>query len=127
MGELATLEADRPDCGEDESLFLRATACEMYNDEVFDLLGEEKVPCSLRVDERGQLQILGPQTSSSLDQSESGVLEELLTSELLTPEQQRHMHATLITRSADLRTASVFTPEDLQETSRTCVQKRAVG
>jgi len=127
LRELAVLEADRLDREEDDSLFLQATACEMYNDEVFDLLGKEKVPCTLRVDERGQLQILGPQTSSSLDQSESGVLEELLTSELLTPEQQRHLHATLITRSADLRAASVFRPEDLQEISRTCVLKRAVG
>ena len=36
--------------------FLRATACEIYGDRVYDLLGPEKIECSLRMSEDGQLQ-----------------------------------------------------------------------
>ena len=45
---------------EEQRLFLHATACEIYNDAVYDLLGEEKVQCTLRTDETGALRVLGP-------------------------------------------------------------------
>lgn len=115
--------------GNEGRLFLQATACEMYNDEVFDLMGSEKVPCTLRVDGQGKLNVLGPQTSVPLDDSESGHIHAFLppedrhiVSEFLSPS-----HATLITRSKGLRSVSVFEPDDLQEISRSCVTKRAVG
>ena len=53
----ATQSVDTP---EEQRLFLHATACEIYNDVVFDLLGEEKVECTLRTDETGMLRVLGP-------------------------------------------------------------------
>merc|ERR1712216_350992 len=46
--------------GETDALFLHATACEIYNDKVFDLLGAEKLECTLRTDESGSLQVLTP-------------------------------------------------------------------
>lgn len=114
-------------------LFLRASACELYNDQVFDLLGPSKLSCTLRVDEGGQLQVLGPQESVPLSQdpTECGSIDDLLAAEVLA-ELGRHLpaanlHATLVTRSAGLRSASILRPEDLHGISQTCVQQRAVG
>jgi len=50
---LSRLETEHPD----KKLFLLATACEVYADNVFDLLGTEKVACSLKTDGDGNLAI----------------------------------------------------------------------
>lgn len=39
------------------SLFVSATACEVYGNDVFDLLGSEKLKCTLSTDDKGQLQV----------------------------------------------------------------------
>uniref|UniRef100_A0A7S2PDE3 Kinesin motor domain-containing protein n=1 Tax=Zooxanthella nutricula TaxID=1333877 RepID=A0A7S2PDE3_9DINO len=108
--------------GAGQGLFLQASVCELYNDEVFDLLGLDKVSCALRIDEDGQLQIIGKQSSVPLPASETAALEELLSAE-----QSQELFATMITRASGLREASVFHVEDLQEVSRSCVQQRAAG
>lgn len=130
--------------GEDETLFLHATACEIYNDKVFDLLGAEKLECTLRTDESGTLRVLRPATTTRVDELEKH------TSALvgqLTDEQQHEMlqardrfddtglpsafdgtlHSTATTRTEGLRSLSIFCPEDLESISRSYVQKRAVG
>ena len=42
-------------------LFVCATACELYGKRVFDLLGQTKVECQLKIDRSGQLQV-GPRS-----------------------------------------------------------------
>mmetsp|Transcript_102069 Transcript_102069/g.288241 ORF Transcript_102069/g.288241 Transcript_102069/m.288241 type:complete len:611 (-) Transcript_102069:324-2156(-) len=108
----------------EEGLFLRASVCELYNDEVFDLLGSEKVPCVLRVDDEGQLQVFGKQTCVPLPASETAAA---ALEELLSPEQRQDQLATMITEASGLRTAFVYEVGDLQEISKSCVQQRAVG
>jgi hypothetical protein len=122
LQELGSVSGDPSD--KDNGLFLRVTMCEMYNDEVFDLLGPSKLLCTLRVDDQGQLQVLGPQTSVALEESESGILQELFV-----PEDQhaKAPHAELVTRVAGLRSALVLQPEDLEAIRKTCVTQRAVG
>lgn len=101
-----------------EKTFLRATACEIYNDSIFDLLGTEKLACALAIDEMGQLQILGPPLKTQLDVSEGGSETKNVGAE---------KHATIVTKKSGLRAASVFQPEDLEKMSKTCVQQRACG
>merc|ERR1740121_2362301 len=102
----------------DQSVFLRATALEIYNDEVYDLLGPEKLPCSLRVDSLGRLQVTGPPAQYDLAPEEKGILQGAKT---------EAMHATIVTRSSGLRAMSVCQPADLEGLTQGCVQKRAVG
>eukprot|EP00656_Telonema_subtile_P011446 TRINITY_DN15674_c0_g1_i3.p1 TRINITY_DN15674_c0_g1~~TRINITY_DN15674_c0_g1_i3.p1 ORF type:complete len:635 (+),score=156.09 TRINITY_DN15674_c0_g1_i3:113-2017(+) len=110
-----------PACGSGEDqLFLRATACEVYGDAVFDLLGAEKLECTLRVDEAGQLIVAGAQESTPLDPSEAGVLVEAGVP-------VKAAHATLITRASPLRSIAVREGSELDAVSDTCVQQRAVG
>lgn len=123
--------------GEHETLFLHATACEIYNDKVFDLLGPEKLECTLRTDESGTLQVLGPATTMRVDELEKHV--SALVGHL-SDEQQSEMaqardrydetglpsafdgtlHSTAMTRSEGLRSLSIFCPEDL-ESIRPCL------
>ena len=100
-----TEKADRP--------FLRVTACEIYDDRVFDLLGSEKVECTLRVGEDGQLQVVGAAAQS--EQLEGAVTE------------GSGALATLVTRTTSLRSVSVHEPEHLQEIATSCVSQRASG
>lgn len=116
----------------DQGLFLRATACELYNDEVFDLIGTTKVPCTLRIDESGQLQVLGPQKSVPIDEAESGMIKELSLEGVEDSKRpfwlpQSGQLAAMVTHAASLRSVNVSQPQDLEEISRTCVQKRSVG
>lgn len=108
----------------EQGLFLRASVCELYNDEVFDLLGSDKVSCALRVDDEGQLQVIGNQTSVPLPTTET---ETTALEELLSPEQGQELFATMVTRTSGLREASVAQVEDLHAISRGCVQQRAAG
>ena len=50
LQQLAKINTDNNCSSEDDMLFLRATACEMYLDKVYDLLGEEKLLCKVRID-----------------------------------------------------------------------------
>lgn len=118
---LQELRQSRPDGVED--LFLHATACEIYNDNVYDLLGAEKLECTLRTDSAGQLMIMGPPQTMMLEGVETGIPEELLADEKAV----REMHATILTRSEGLRSVSVHNLDDLQEISCSCVAKRATG
>lgn len=115
----------------DQGLFLRATACELYNDEVFDLIGSTKLPCTLRVDESGQLQVLGPQESVALDQAESGIREDLSSNEVHSKRPfwlpQSGQLAAMVTQAASLRSVAVTQPENLEEIRTSCVQQRAAG
>lgn len=99
-------EADRP--------LLKVTACEIYDDKVFDLLGPHKVECSLRVDDHGQLQVVGSATTEQLEGASQAVTEGGKLS-------------TLVTRTTGLRTVSVRTPGHLQQIATSCVAQRAVG
>lgn len=107
----------------DGELFLCATACEIYNDTVYDLLGAQKLECTLRTDSAGQLVIMGPPQTSMLEGAETGIPEELLADE----KSVREMHATILTRSEGLRSVSVQRPDDLLAISCSCVMKRATG
>ena len=126
-------------------LFLHATACEIYNDTVYDLLGEEKVECTLRVDESGTLRVLGPAVCEHDSEQDATQVDSLL--EQMTEEQRAELHSardrmdalgipsvwdgslhsTDVTRSDGLRSVSVCRPEDLDEIARTSVTQRAVG
>jgi hypothetical protein len=114
--------------------FLLATACEVYNNELYDLLGEEKLPASLRVDERGQLKIVGQSRQRALDPSESGMLEGVDAASLrssVNPEtmmvENSTARSTTVTRSSGLRSVAVRQASELQELAQTCVQSRAAG
>lgn len=104
----------------DDGIFLRATACEIYNDKIFDLLGSTKLECTLATNEAGQLQILGPPERTHLDASEAGIPEELRA-------RSAEMHATIVQKPSGLRCALVKEPHDLDMISNTCVKQRACG
>ena len=95
--------------GADDALFLRATACEIYNDKVYDLLGEEKVEMTLRMDEAGQLVVQGAASREQLEGVAEGPF------------------GTVVTRTAGLRAAAVHAPEHLQQISTSCVTQRTSG
>ncbi|GMH81445.1 hypothetical protein TL16_g08932 [Triparma laevis f. inornata] len=95
-----------------DKLFLRATACEVYGDDVYDLLGEEKIKCQLRTNADGQLVISGPSSIQQMNGVAEGGAGE---------------HATLVTKAAGLRSTEVRKPEDLKFINTTCVSKRATG
>merc|ERR1719382_1664200 len=107
-----------------QGLFLRASVCELYNDQIFDLLGSDKVACDLRVDEEGTLQVIGNQTSVPLPTSETAAV---ALEMLLSPEQRRDLFATMLTQASGLRVASIRQPEELEHISTRCVQQRAQG
>jgi len=112
LAELAVLASGADAAaGDADALFLRATACEIYNDKVFDLLGEEKVEMTLRMDEAGQLVVQGLASREQLD----GV------AEAVGP------FGTTVTRTAPLRSARVHAPEHLQQISDSCVTQRTSG
>lgn len=126
LHELRRVQSDAATGGAgvaDADLFLRATACEIYNDNVYDLLGAEKLECTLRTDSAGQLVVMGPPQTSMLEGAETGIPEELLADD----KSAREMHATIVTRSEGLRSVSVHRPDDLSEISGSCVTKRATG
>lgn len=114
-----------------DQLFLYATACEVYGDKVFDLLGEEKLECSLKVDAEGELQVLGPvDASDDLTCEEKGQFTEQDFPEhlrqLLVPVDSNYI-GTLMQRTKGLRAVEVRNAEDLDAVSKSCVQKRASG
>jgi hypothetical protein len=124
-----------------EGLFLNATACEVYDDKVFDLLGEEKLECSLKVDAEGELQVLGPaDTSDDLTCEEKGQfskedfpqhLRQLLVPvdsiKLSNEHYLMFTNGTLMHRTKGLRALVIRKAEDLDAVSKSCVQKRASG
>lgn len=124
------------------ALFLHATACEVYNDAVFDLLGAEKLECTLLADESGQLQVRrAAMDSVKLESETSSLLGQLSEQQLKEMHEARDsfdergvpsrfngtVHSTVVTRTERLRSVSIFSPEDLEEISRSYVQQRAVG
>jgi len=136
LSEISDIEACSP-------LFLYATACEVYGDKVFDLLGEDTLECSLKVDKDGELQILGPaDTTDDLTCENSGHFSEQDFPEhlqqLLRPVESNawdpdvlgtvsnHI-GTLSHRTRGLRAVEVRKAEDLDAVSNSCVQKRASG
>jgi len=104
--------------GVSTGVFIHATALEVYNDEVYDLLGEEAVRCTLRVDSDGQLQVTGPPTQHKLPPEESGILEGV---------GMEAAHATIATKPSSLRSVSIQEAADLDRLTQGCVQRRAVG
>lgn len=96
----------------EKGLYLRASVCEIYNDGIFDLLGDEKRPCTIRTNEAGQVVVKGPIKSRPLE----GVAVN-----------KKGEHATLVTQAEGLRSVSVHKPEDLQEIHRSCVTDRTCG
>jgi hypothetical protein len=113
LRELGKMETN---ANRDDKLFLRATACEMYLGEVYDLLGEEKLPCKLRVDRSGQL-VVGAMITEQVDYSAGSNAK---FSKLSCD------HATKITRTG-LRSVAVLIPEDLEQLNDSCVSQRASG
>jgi hypothetical protein len=143
---LRDLDAMQPAAGpEEHRLFLRATACEIYNDTVFDLLGQDRVACTLRIDDTGTLRVLRPAVCAHDSEQDAAQVDSLLAQ--LTEEQRAELHAardrmdamgipsvwdgslhsTDVTRSDGLRSVDVHRPEDLDEIGRTSVAQRAVG
>jgi len=114
---LARLQEEYP---EDE-LFLVATACEIYGDEVFDLMGKEKLPASLKTDADGNLCVCGPPMKSELNDL-FGELKMDFNSSKTKPE-----HATIVTRARALRCGIVRTVEDLDTISESALRLRVVG
>jgi hypothetical protein len=114
LNQLEHLHAAHPpdDTGLQE-LFLRATACEIYLDKVYDILGPTKLECDLRVDENNELQIISRTPSreyiDGIDCTSSGP------------------HATIVTRTDGLRSVLLTNADGLQEIAQSCVQQRAFG
>ena len=75
---------------EEQRMFLHATACEIYNDTVYDLLGEEKVECTLRTDETGTLRVLGPVVCGHDSEQDPSQVDSLLAQ--LTEAQRVELH-----------------------------------
>ena len=75
---------------EEQRMFLHATACEIYNDTVYDLLGEEKVECTLRTDETGTLRVLGPVVCGHDSEQDPSQVDSLLAQ--LTEAQRMELH-----------------------------------
>ena len=89
---LRDLNAMQPAGGaEEQRLFLHATVCEIYNDAVYDLLGEQKVKCTLRVDESGTLRVLRPPVSERDSEQDASQVDSLL--EQMTEEQRVELHS----------------------------------
>jgi hypothetical protein len=128
--------------------FLIATAAEVYADQVFDLLGEERQPAELRTDAAGTLQVCGrskevepgslgvPELATALagggcnggarashQDADSGVPLSKLATFLYGADD----HSTLITRTMGLRCAIVRRPEDLAAIYRSAVSLRSTG
>jgi len=125
-----------------EGLFLHATACEVYNDTVFDLLGAEKIECDLLKDESGQLQVRRKEAEKTKIESDASDLLDQLSAEqrkeMLDAKDQfdergvpsrfnGSIHSSIVRRSEGLRSLSIFAPEDLEGISRTYVQQRSAG
>ena len=130
---------------EEQRLFLHATACEIYNDTVYDLLGEDKVACTLRVDEAGALRVLRPAVHGHDGEQDAAQVDGLLAQ--MTEEQRvalhtardrmdamgipsvwdGSLHSTAVTRADGLRSVSVHRAEDLDAIGRSSVAQRAVG
>jgi len=89
----------------DDILFLRATACEIYLDDVYDILGPEKERCALRVGKDGRLAVTREPKSEKLEGMDSAI----------------------VTIAPALRSISVRKPEDLDTLSKSCVEQRACG
>jgi len=114
---LARMEEKYPE----EDLFLSATACEIYGEQVFDLMGEEKLPCTLRIDGDGNLCVGLPAERSEL----SEVLPEFKVQS--TSCLGSASHATLVTRTRGLRQGLVKSVTDLDSFSTSALQRRVVG
>jgi hypothetical protein len=126
LGELAQVN------GEDGPLFVQASACEIIGDNVSDLLGPEKVDCTLNKDANGVWQLCGQTVSSNLDTSENGIptaesIPEHLRDLIVAPKNTMTLRGTFVTRSQNLRTTDIKTVADLSAISKTCVQQRAPG
>jgi len=100
-----------------DGLFLVATACEIYGDNVFDLMGEEKLPATLRTGENGNVCVCGPAVRSELSDLVEGFHQNKTAED----------HATLVTRSIGLRCGIVKTKDDLDAIKTKALQLRAVG
>jgi hypothetical protein len=143
---LRDLDAMQPAAGpEEHRLFLRATACEIYNDTVFDLLGQDRVACTLRIDDTGTLRVLRPAVCAHDSEQDAAQVDSLLAQ--LTEEQRAELHAardrmdamgipsvwdgslhsTDVTRSDGLRSVDVHRPEDLDAIGRTMQRCTAGG
>lgn len=108
--------------GETERLFLHATACEIYNDKVFDLLSPSRNECTLRSDANGQMVISGPPSSLELPESESGLGSMDEASRALGG-----IHSTIVTTAEGLHPISVMELSHLNEMAARCVGQRSAG
>lgn len=114
-------QQEAEETNEEERLFLRATACEIYLDQVYDLVGHEKRPCTIRVDSDDQLIIQGEPVSEQLD----GMSE--FIDEARKNNATNGLHSTLVTLAPGLSCIPIHEPHDLQALSQTCVTQRACG
>ena len=105
-----------------EEIFLVATACEIYGEQVYDLMGEEKLPATLRTDANGNLCVSGPAVRSEL----SDVVPEY-SAQPDTASLGASAHATIVTRTRGLRSGMVRNIQDLDTVSTSALQLRVVG
>ena len=122
LQQLAKINTDNNCSSEDDMLFLRATACEMYLDKVYDLLGEEKLLCKVRIDGSGQL-VVGAVEKEELNYDEI-MNDNDNDDEVL--EKFSFDHATIKTR-VGLRSSFISKTDDLDVLNETCVAQRATG
>jgi len=102
--------------GDNPQLFLVATACELYGEKVFDLLGEEKLPCTLRADSNGNMQVCGPGQPKDLREIVSDF-----------PGLGEVEHTALVTCTVGLRHTKVYSLADLEQFSASALNQRVVG
>ena len=81
-------------CDDRDRLFLRATACEIYLDDVYDILGPNKQRCALRVGKDGRLAVTREPKSEKLEGMGDSAI---------------------VTIAPGLRSIPVHRPEDLDE------------
>merc|ERR1712106_933268 len=105
----------------DQDLFLVATACEIYGEQVFDLMGTEKVAATLRTDANGNLTVCGPPVRTDL----TDVVPEFKSESKAAL--GASAHATIVTRTMGLQSCPVRSVKDLDAVSTSALQLRVVG
>ena len=105
-------------------LCLVATACEIYSDKLYDLLGPEKVECTLLMDERGQLKVQGPSETQELGEVRPGLKK---TGSLAAAPGEKLGRSLKVVTPTGLRGMLVRTAGDLSLIKSTAVAARCSG
>jgi len=116
------VDLDKEDALPGGKMFLNVTCLEIFNDEVYDILGADKIPCTLALDNTGALQIRRPLNKTDLTKKIPG-----LKKDTVDPGDQKFLHSTVVTKAEGLRNLSIKNPDDLGKLSTTAIQSRSMG